>query len=170
MNKENISYVCIIICALVALAIVSIYALEYSQEKTNLKIISDSNLHNGDSFTLRLSDAYNRPIDNKSVEITVTDALGEKTLSMLQLIAAVKIPLECVLLQESIHLIVFFQVTVIIRDLVLHKIFQFVITSYFLLNEFYFFLFWKANKTFIYNERVIFYYHYSLRLFIALKI
>ena len=45
MNKENISYVCIIICALVALAIVSIYALEYSQEKTNLKIISDSNLH-----------------------------------------------------------------------------------------------------------------------------
>ena len=38
------------------------------------------------------------------------------------------------------------------------------------LNEFYFFLFWKANKTFIYNERVIFYYHYSLRLFIALKI
>lgn len=78
MNKENISYVCIIICALVALAIVSIYALEYSQEKTNLKIISDSNLHNGDSFTLRLSDAYNRPIDNKSVEITVTDALGEK--------------------------------------------------------------------------------------------
>lgn len=78
MNKENISYVCIIICALVALAIVSIYALEYSQEKTNLKIISDSNLHNGDSFTLRLSDAYTRPIDNKSVEITVTDALGEK--------------------------------------------------------------------------------------------
>ena len=71
MNKENISYVCIIICALVALAIVSIYALEYSQEKTNLKIISDSNLHNGDSFNLRLSDAYNRPIDNKSVEITV---------------------------------------------------------------------------------------------------
>ena len=35
-------------------------------------------LYNGDSFTLRLSDAYNRPIDNKSVEITVTDALGEK--------------------------------------------------------------------------------------------
>ncbi len=138
--------------------------------KTNLKIISDSNLHNGDSFTLRLSDAYNRPIDNKSVEITVTDALGEKTLSMLQLIAAEKIPLECVLLLESIHLIVFFQVTVIIRDLAFHKIFQFVITSYFFLNEFYFFLFWKANKTFIYNERVIFYYHYSLRLFIALKI
>ena len=51
---------------------------------------------------------------------------------MLQLIAAEKIPLECVLLLESIHLIVFFQVTVIIRDLVLHKIFQFVITSYFL--------------------------------------
>ena len=132
MNKENISYVCIIICALVALAIVSIYALEYSQEKTNLKIISDSNLHNGDSFTLRLSDAYNRPIDNKSVEITVTDALGKKTLSMLQLIAAEKIPLECVLLQESIHLIVFFQVTAIINNLVHHKTFQFVITSYFL--------------------------------------
>lgn len=78
MNKENITYVCIIICALVALAIVSIYALEYSQEKTNLKIMSDSNLHNGDSFTLRLSDAYNKPINNKSVEIIVTDALGEK--------------------------------------------------------------------------------------------
>lgn len=78
MNKENITYVCIIICALVALAIVSIYALEYSQEKTNLKIMSDSNLHNGDSFTLRLSDAYNKPINNKSVEIIVTDVLGEK--------------------------------------------------------------------------------------------
>ena len=128
MNKENISYVCIIICALVALAIVSIYALEYSQEKTNLKIISDSNLHNGDSFTLRLSDAYNRPIDNKSVEITVTDALGEKNSFNVTTDSCG----ECVLLQESIHLIVFFQVTVIIRDLVLHKIFQFVITSYFL--------------------------------------
>ena len=51
MDKENVIYICIIIVALVALAIVSIYALEYSQEKTNLKIMSDSNLHNGDSFT-----------------------------------------------------------------------------------------------------------------------
>ena len=78
MDKENVIYICIIIVALVALAIVSIYALEYSQEKTNLKIMSDSNLHNGDSFTLRLSDAYNKPINNKSVEIIVTDVLGEK--------------------------------------------------------------------------------------------
>lgn len=43
-----------------------------------MKIMSDSNLHNGDSFTLRLSDAYNKPINNKSVEIIVTDVLGEK--------------------------------------------------------------------------------------------
>ena len=132
MNKENISYVCIIICALVALAIVSIYALEYSQEKTNLKIISDSNLHNGDSFTLRLSDAYNRPIDNKSVEITVTDALGEKNSFNVTTDSCGENTFGMRVTLESIHLIVFFQVTVIIRDLVLHKIFQFVITSYFL--------------------------------------
>ena len=49
MNKEDISYVCIIICALVALAC-SIYAFGIFSGKTNLKIISDSNLHNGDSF------------------------------------------------------------------------------------------------------------------------
>lgn len=56
--------------------------------------MSDSNLHNGDSFTLRLSDAYNKPINNKSVEIIVTDVLGEKTVLMLQQMLVGKIPLE----------------------------------------------------------------------------
>lgn len=78
MNKENITYIGIIIGALIVLAIVSIYAMGYSQEKTNLEITTDSNLHNGDLFTLKLTGAYNNPIADKSVEIIVTDALGEK--------------------------------------------------------------------------------------------
>ncbi len=78
MNKENIAYIGIIIGALIVLAIVSIYAVQYSQENTNLGIISDSNLHNGDLFTLKLTGSYNNPIADKSVEVVVTDALGEK--------------------------------------------------------------------------------------------
>ena len=72
------AYISIIIGALIVLFVISIYAISYSQEKTNLEIVSDSNLHNGDSFNLKLSDAYNRPINNKSIEIIVTDAIGEK--------------------------------------------------------------------------------------------
>ncbi len=78
MNKENITYMSIIIAALIVLVIISIYAMEYSQEKTNLAITTDSNLHNGDLFNLKLTGSYNNPITNKSVEIIVTDALGEK--------------------------------------------------------------------------------------------
>ena len=79
MNKENIVYISIIIGALIVLAIVSLYAIQYSQENTNLEIMSDSNLHNGELFNLKLSGSYN-PISNKSVEIIVIDALGEKKL------------------------------------------------------------------------------------------
>ena len=80
MNKENIVYVGIIVGALIVLAIVSLYAIQYSQENTNLEIMSDSNLHNGELFNLKLSGSYNNPISNKSVEIIVIDALGEKKL------------------------------------------------------------------------------------------
>ena len=78
MNKENIVYVGIIVGALIVLAIVSLYAIQYSQENTNLEIMSDSNLHNGELFNLKLTGSYNNPISNKSVEIIVIDALGEK--------------------------------------------------------------------------------------------
>lgn len=78
MDKENIVYIGIIIGALIVLAIVSVYAIQYSQENTNLEIMSNSNLHNGDLFILKLTGSYNNPIANKPVEIIVTDALGEK--------------------------------------------------------------------------------------------
>lgn len=78
MSNENKIYISIIIGALIVLVIVSVYAMEYSQEKTNLEIISDSKLHNGDLFNLKLTDAYNRPISNKSIEIHVTNEIGEE--------------------------------------------------------------------------------------------
>ena len=73
-NKIIIALVAILIVILVA----GIFILNPGHAKTDSKIIvtSNSTLHDGDSFSIVLTDLNNTPIANQVVNITIVDANG----------------------------------------------------------------------------------------------
>ena len=73
-NKIIIALVAILIVILVA----GIFILNPGHAKTDSKVIvtSNSTLHDGDSFSIVLTDLNNTPIANQVVNITIVDANG----------------------------------------------------------------------------------------------
>ena len=78
MDKENLAYISIIVISLIGISTLSIYAVFYSQDDSNLEVLSSSDLANGDTFSLKLTNSNNEPISNASIEIIVTDVIGQE--------------------------------------------------------------------------------------------
>ena len=75
-NKLIIALIVILIVMLAA----GIFLLNPGHAKVDSRIIvtSNSTLHDGDNFTIRLTDLNNTPISNQCVNITIIDANGGK--------------------------------------------------------------------------------------------
>lgn len=75
-NKLIIALIVILIVMLAA----GIFLLNPGHAKVDSRIIvtSNSTLHDGDNFTIRLTDLNNTPIANQRVNITIIDANGGK--------------------------------------------------------------------------------------------
>lgn len=75
-NKLIIALVVILIIMIAA----GIFLLNPGHAKVDSRVIvtSNSTLHDGDNFTIRLTDLNNTPISNQRVNITIIDANGGK--------------------------------------------------------------------------------------------
>ena len=75
-NKLIIAVVVILIVMIAA----GIFLLNPGHAKVDSRVIvtSNSTLHDGDNFTIRLTDLNNTPISNQRVNITIIDANGGK--------------------------------------------------------------------------------------------
>lgn len=75
-NKLIIALVVILIVMIAA----GIFLLNPGHAKVDSRVIvtSNSTLHDGDNFTIRLTDLNNTPISNQRVNITIIDANGGK--------------------------------------------------------------------------------------------
>ena len=75
-NKIIVALVAVIIVIVVA----GLFVLSPGHAKTDSRVIvtSNSTLHDGDSFSIRLTDLNNTPIANQVVNITIIDANGNE--------------------------------------------------------------------------------------------
>ena len=54
MDNQKLTSICVILIILVAIGVTTIYFIETANDKTTLKITSNSTLSNGDLFTVKL--------------------------------------------------------------------------------------------------------------------
>ena len=75
---DNNKIIMILVIILIILIVAGFFILNPSTAKTDSKIVvtSNSTLHDGESFSIRLTDVNNTPITNQNVNITIIDAKG----------------------------------------------------------------------------------------------
>ena len=75
---DNNKIIMILVVILIILLVAGFFILNPSTAKTDSKVVvtSNSTLHDGESFAIRLTDVNNTPISNQSVNITIIDAKG----------------------------------------------------------------------------------------------
>ena len=76
MDSNKIIMILVVI--LVILLVAGFFILNPSTAKTDSKVVvtSNSTLHDGEAFSIRLTDVNNTPIANQTVNITIIDAKG----------------------------------------------------------------------------------------------
>ena len=76
MDSNKIIMILVVI--LVILLVEGFFILNPSTAKTDSKVVvtSNSTLHDGEAFSIRLTDVNNTPIANQTVNITIIDAKG----------------------------------------------------------------------------------------------
>lgn len=69
-----------LVIILVIMGLAGLFVLNPTHVKTDTRVIvtSNSTLHDGDSFSIRLTDLNNTPIANQIVNITIIDANGDE--------------------------------------------------------------------------------------------
>ncbi len=72
MNKQNA--IVVVLIAIIILIGVGSYFLLLDGTETKLEITSNSELLNGDNFTVELKDSDSKSLANKTVKVTLTDA------------------------------------------------------------------------------------------------
>ena len=79
---DNNKIIIALVIVLVVIVAAGVLFLNHSHAKIDSRVIvtSNSTLHDGDNFTIRLTDLNNTPIANQRVNITIIDAKGEKNL------------------------------------------------------------------------------------------
>lgn len=75
-NKVIIALVIMLVAIL--LAGLFIFSPTHAKSDSRVIVTSNSTLHDGDSFSIKLTDLNNTPIANQVVNITIIDADGEK--------------------------------------------------------------------------------------------
>ena len=75
---DNNKIIMILVVILVILLVAGFFILNPSTAKTDSKVVvtSNSTLHDGEAFSIRLTDVNNTPIANQTVNITIIDAKG----------------------------------------------------------------------------------------------
>ena len=77
---DNNKLIIALIVILIVMIAAGIFLLNPGHAKVDSRVIvtSNSTLHDGDNFTIRLTDLNNTPISNQCVNITIIDANGGK--------------------------------------------------------------------------------------------
>ena len=75
---DNNKIIMILVVILVILLVAGFFILNPSTAKTDSKVVvtSNSTLHDGEAFSIHLTDVNNTPIANQTVNITIIDAKG----------------------------------------------------------------------------------------------
>ena len=78
-NKIIITLLIIIIALLVVFGVMYINPTTNAKINTKITVTSNNTLHDGDSFSIALTDVNGTPLANQTVNITIIDANGVKT-------------------------------------------------------------------------------------------
>ena len=75
---DNNKIIFALVAVIIILLVVGLFILNPGHAKTDSRVIvtSNSTLHEGDSFSIKLTDLNNTPIANQVVNITIVDANG----------------------------------------------------------------------------------------------
>lgn len=71
MDDKKLTLICVVIIILVAIGVTCVYFIETANDKTTLKITSNSTLANGDLFTVKLANEDGVGIANKTINVVV---------------------------------------------------------------------------------------------------
>lgn len=78
MNNDKIIIALVVVLIVVLAAGILLLNPSHAKVDSRAIVTSNSTLHDGDNFTIRLTDLNNTPIANQRVNITIIDAKGEK--------------------------------------------------------------------------------------------
>ena len=79
MLDKKVTILSIIVIILIIMILILCFGSNFSsilKQETDLTVISNSTLNNGDNFTVQLTDGNGKAISNKTIYISLTDANG----------------------------------------------------------------------------------------------
>ena len=76
MDNQKFTSICVILIILVDIGVTAVYLIETANDKTTLKITSNSTLYNGDLFTVKLANENAVGIANKTINVVLEDDAG----------------------------------------------------------------------------------------------
>ena len=76
MDNQKLTSMCVVLIILVAIGVTAVYFIETANDKTTLKITSNSTLSNGDLFTVKLANENGVGIANKTINVVLEDDAG----------------------------------------------------------------------------------------------
>lgn len=76
-NKKII--IALVIVIIILVAAISFLNLNHAKIESKITVKSNSTLHSGDSFSIKLTDINNNPIKGQKVNITIIDSNGTQT-------------------------------------------------------------------------------------------